>query len=233
MSRIVRGGVTRLIEGVSHFQQKVHGTKATLFRRLGDGQSPAVLFITCSDSRINPNLLTGTEPGELFVLRNAGNIVPPHAAGPTGEAATVEYAVRHLRVRDVVVRGHSQCGAVAGLLNPAALDALPVVRAWLRHAAGVADEAAAKAGAAATPADRLAAAVERNVLCQVANLKTHPAVAEAVAAGLVRVHAWVYRFETGAVVAHDPATDRFVPLAEAPRRGWSPADPARPAGGAI
>src|SRR6187402_9229 len=108
-----RGGVTRLIQGVSDFQKNVHGTKENLFRTLGDGQSPAVLFITCSDSRINPNLVTQTEPGELFILRNAGNIIPPYGAANGGEGATIEYAISVLGVKDVIVCGHSLCGAMS------------------------------------------------------------------------------------------------------------------------
>src|SRR3954470_19210041 len=115
------GGATQLIKGVDKFRQKVFGTQEELFRELGKGQKPLALFITCSDSRIDPNLLTQTEPGELFVLRNAGNLVPPHGAPPNGEEATVEYAVAHLKVRDVILCGHARCGAVQGLLDGHAL----------------------------------------------------------------------------------------------------------------
>src|SRR3954470_2433402 len=115
------GGATQLIKGVDKFRQKVFGTQEELFRELGKGQSPLALFITCSDSRIDPNLLTQTEPGELFVLRNAGNIVPPHGTAPGGEAATIEFAVLQLGIKAIVVCGHSRCGAMKGLLAPEAL----------------------------------------------------------------------------------------------------------------
>jgi carbonic anhydrase len=220
MSTGGRSGATSLISGVNKFQEQVFGAKESLFRQLGEGQSPGVLFITCSDSRINPNLLTQTEPGELFLLRNAGNLVPPRGSGPSGEAATVEYAVAHLKVRDVIVCGHAKCGAVAGLLNPGSLDGLPAVRSWLGYADGVV-EATDRLAAADPAADRLEIAVERNVLKQLDNLRTHPAVADALAAGRLRLHGWVYQFETGAVTAHDPSAARFVPVAEARREKFA------------
>lgn len=222
MSRIILGGATRLIKGVEHFQRLVFGQKEQLFRTLEKGQAPLALFITCSDSRINPNLLTQTEPGELFILRSAGNIVPPHGAPPSGEAATVEYAVAHLKIRDVIVCGHSHCGAVSALLRPESVAALPAVRGWLDHAAGVAAEVERLAPQRSN-SERLTLAVERNVLRQVANLKSHPAVATALAEAKLRLHAWVYHFENGSVTAHDPAGDRFVPLAQAPRQQFTPA----------
>jgi carbonic anhydrase len=231
MSRLFRAGATRLIEGVDRFQRTVFGKKEHLFRRLGEGQSPGVLFVTCSDSRINPNLLTQTEPGELFILRTAGNLVPPAGSPPNGEAATVEYAVAFLKVGDVIVCGHSKCGAVGGLLNPAGLAGLPEVQAWLRQAEGVREEVT-RLGAGLPPEERLNLAVERNTLRQVENLRTHPAVRAALAEGRLRLHAWVYHFETGEVVTHDPTAGRFVPLAEAARpRREGPAGPAptRPA----
>ncbi len=221
MSEPYKGGATRLIEGVANFQQQAFAEKESLFRELAKGQSPSALFITCSDSRINPNLLTQTDPGELFILRNAGNIVPAYGAAPSGSAATVEYALAHLKIRDVVVCGHSNCGAVGGLLSPRALDRLPAMRGWLRHAAGVAQEVE-QLGSQLSPNDRFELAVERNVLKQIENLMTHPAVQDALAEKRVRIHAWVYHFETGTVTAHDPASPRFVSLADAPRPKWTP-----------
>ena len=218
MADVDKGGATRLIEGVASFQQQAFAEKESLFRELGKGQSPLALFITCSDSRINPNLLTQTEPGELFILRNAGNIVPPYAAAPSGSAATVEYALTQLKIRDVIICGHSKCGAVAGLMSPHALDKLPAMRGWLRHAAGVALDV--EQLGKLSQEDRFALAVERNVIKQLENLKTHPTVAP-LATNEVRLHGWVYDFETGLVTAYDPTSRRFVPLAEAPRQKWS------------
>jgi carbonic anhydrase len=210
------GGATRLIRGVDKFRRKVFGTQEELFRELGKGQSPLALFITCSDSRINPNLLTQTEPGELFILRNAGNLIPP-AGGGGGEEATIEYALVQLKIRDVFVCGHSHCGAVNGLLaGPKALEKLPSVDRWLVHARAVLPELPPTGSV--SPQEMLDIAIERNVLLQVEHLKTLPAVVQALAAGKVRIHAWVYHFESGEVVAHDPKKGRFVPLGEAPHQ---------------
>src|SRR5262249_5018996 len=190
------GAMTRIIQGVIDFQRRVFGGKRSLFQRLGGGQKPLALFITCSDSRVNPNPLTQTEPGELFILRNAGNLVPAHGAPANGEAATVEYAVAHLKVRDVILCGHSKCGAMAGPLAPEAVAAQPAVAGWLEHARDVLPEVEA-AGAGLAPEDRLRLAIERNVLRQLEHLRTHPAVAEALAARTLRLHGWVYHFEKG------------------------------------
>jgi carbonic anhydrase len=211
--------MTRIIQGVMDFQRRVFGGKRSLFQRLGKGQKPLALFITCSDSRVNPNLLTQTEPGELFILRNAGNLVPAHGAPPNGEAATVEYAVAHLQVRDVILCGHSKCGAMGGLLNPAAVASMPSVASWLQHARDVLPEVEA-AGADLEPEARLQLAIERNVLRQLEHLRTHPAVAAALAARTLRLHGWVYQFEKGEVEVFDPVEGKFVPLGQSAGARW-------------
>src|SRR5436309_9182659 len=124
----------KLVEGIHHFQANIFRPQRDLFERLAAGQHPVALFITCSDSRINPNLLTQTDPGELFILRNAGNIIPPYGAGQGGEAATVEFATAALGIQDVIVCSHSHCGAMKGLLDPKAVRDLPAVAQWLTHA---------------------------------------------------------------------------------------------------
>ena len=121
----------KLVDGIHKFQKDVFATQTRFFERLADGQKPLALFITCSDSRIDPSMLTQTKPGELFIMRNAGNIVPPYGASSCGEAATIEYAVAVLGVRDIVVCGHSHCGAMTGLLHPDSLAELPLVRCAL------------------------------------------------------------------------------------------------------
>jgi len=118
----------KIVEGIHQFQKDVFSSKQQLFEGLADGQHPRALFITCSDSRIDPSLLTQTEPGELFLLRNAGNIIPPYGTVESGEAATIEYAVSVLGIKTIVVCGHSHCGAMGGLLNQAQLEKLPAVK---------------------------------------------------------------------------------------------------------
>lgn len=201
----------KLIEGLHAFQSQHFSNHKELFERLADGQHPQTLFLTCSDSRVNPNLITQTEPGELFIVRNAGNIVPPHGAGQSGEQASIEYAVCALGVRDIVLCGHSHCGAVGGLLKPEALREMPAVEAWLRHADAtrriVREKYAERTGAAL-----LTTAVEENVLVQLENLRTHPAVAAALACGKLKLHGWVYKFETGQVFAYETQSGQFLPL---------------------
>ncbi len=212
MSRIM-GGATRIIQGIQHFQERVFGSKQTLFHRLGEGQEPLALFITCSDSRINPNLLTQTEPGELFILRNAGNLVPPFGIHG-GEAATIEYALKQLHIQDVIVCGHSKCGAMQGLLAPDSLRDLPEVGAWLEYARPILP---AVEKAELLPAEKLTFAIERNVLLQIEHLKTYPFVSDTLASGRLRLHGWVYFLESGEVTAHVPGQERFMPHAEAVR----------------
>jgi carbonic anhydrase len=203
--------MTRIIQGVLNFQRRIFGSKRELFSRLGKGQKPLALFITCSDSRIAPDLLTQTEPGELFILRNAGNLVPPHGGPPGAEAATIEYAVVQLRVHDIILCGHSKCGAMHGLIAPEALVKLPSVGGWLEHARALLPELQS-AGANLSEDDRLKLAIEKNVLLQLEHLKTHPSVASALAARSLRLHGWVYHFEKGQVDVYDPVSGRFVPL---------------------
>lgn len=201
----------KLIQGLHHFQSNVFSSQRELFERLAHGQSPDALFITCSDSRINPNLITQTEPGDLFILRNAGNIVPPYGAANGGEGATIEYAVAALGVRDIIVCGHSHCGAMNGLLNLDSLGELPTVRQWLSHAEAtrrIARENYEHLCGGAL----LTATIEENVLVQLENLRTHPAVAAALSRGKLNLHGWVYKIETGEVFAYDPGQEQFLPL---------------------
>jgi carbonic anhydrase len=204
----------KLVDGIHQFQQNIFSSQRDLFERLASDQHPDALFVTCSDSRINPNLITQTEPGELFILRNAGNIIPPHGAANGGEGATIEFAVAGLNVQDIIVCGHSHCGAIKGLLRPESLKDMPTVAAWLSHAEAtrriMREKYRDRTGAA-----KLTTAVEENVLVQLDNLRTHPTVAARLARGKLKVHAWVYKIETGEVFAYDPQRGQFVPVAEA------------------
>lgn len=202
----------KLIEGIHHFQQKIFDTQKALFERLTQGQQPLALFITCSDSRIDPNLLTQTQPGELFIMRNAGNIIPPYGAISGGEAATIEYAVAVLKVQDLIVCGHSLCGAMEGLLHPEQLQELHAVNAWLLHAEATARIIKENYGYLTDEQARLTAAVQENVLVQLENLRTHPSVAAAVSRGDLKLHGWTYKFETGQVFAYDPQQGQFLSI---------------------
>jgi len=201
----------KLIDGVHKFQATVFDSKQALFESLADGQKPEALFITCSDSRIDPSLITQTEPGDLFVLRNAGNIVPSHGPNPGAEAATIEYAVSVLEVRDIIVCGHSHCGAMAALMNPASTEALPSVTGWLDHAQGT-REIMLRNHCHLEGGGLLAATIRENVLVQLAHLRTLPSVAARLRSEQIRLHGWVYEFETGEVFEFDPKQNQFVPL---------------------
>nr|AQT39387.1 probable carbonic anhydrase b-CA(2)-2 [Streptomyces sp.] len=176
------------------------------YGRLAEGQSPLALFITCSDSRVVPSLITGAQPGELFELRTAGNAVPAYSEGmaASAEAATIEYAMRVLGVADIVVCGHSHCGAVGAKIRGEDLGGAPAVRDWL--AQQLSDE---------LPNDEeptVAAAVQQHVRVQLDRLRGYPCVQERLAAGEVTLHGWFYEVHTGMVAAHQPASDLFLPL---------------------
>jgi carbonic anhydrase len=203
-----------LVRGIQHFQSVKFNELHELFERLAKGQQPSTMLITCSDSRIAPELLMQALPGDVFVSRNAGNIVPPYGAARGGEGATIEYAIKGLGVRHIIVMGHSQCGAMKGLLHPESLTDLPTVADWLKHAAATAEVAKAR-DPKLSDNEQLNTAIRENVLVQLANLRTHPAVAAKVATRELTLHGWVYEFETGKVSAYDQATAQFVPIAEA------------------
>ena len=202
----------KLVEGIHQFQTDIFSSKQRLFEGLIEGQAPLALFITCADSRIDPSLLTQTEPGELFILRNAGNIIPPFGQMNGGEAATIEYAVSVLGVKDIVLCGHSHCGAMTGLLQPDNLDNLTAVRGWLAYAEATQRIIRENYEHLTEPAARLTATVEENVLVQLEHLRTHPSVAAALARKDVTLHGWVYKFETGQVFAYDPSAGQFRPI---------------------
>ena len=206
----------KLVEGIHQFQKHVVNDYQALFTRLADGQKPLALFITCSDSRIDPNLLTQTDPGELFILRTAGNIIPPYGAVEGGEAATVEYAVTALQVHDIIVCGHSLCGAMTGLLNPDQVREMPAVVSLLRHAEATRRIIAENYAHIEEPRARLMATIEENVLVQIENLKTHPCVAAALSRRSLRLHGWVYKLETGEVFAYRAEEQQFVPIGTHP-----------------
>ncbi|MFZ3474372.1 carbonic anhydrase [Streptomyces sp. 4.24] len=214
-----------LTEGVARFQQDVFPAKAELFARLATTHRPTTLFISCSDARVVPELITQREPGELFVIRTAGNLVPAHAPahvpahapGSDGVAAGIEYAVAVLGVSDIVVCGHSACGAMTAVADGHDLTALPAVAGWLRHAGTAQPRTGTATGTATATAagsgDRVSALVRDNVAAQLANLATHPSVVRALAGGSLTLHGWVYDIATGSVGEIAPAAGRTAALA--------------------
>ena len=197
--------------GVIRFQNEVFPQKKELFEKLSHGQSPEALFITCSDSRIETAMITQTDPGELSICRNAGNIVPPHVTHTGGMTASIEFAVAALKVPHIVVCGHTECGAMKGAMNPEGLDGLPHVKEWLSYAKAavdVVDEIAPDAD----PDERMRLLLEQNVILQLQHLKTHPSVAARLAKGDLKLHGWVYDIKTGGVNAFDEDKNEFVPV---------------------
>ncbi len=203
----------KLVQGIHRFQTDSFQPLQGLFERLAKGQNPETLFITCSDSRIDPNLLTKSEPGELFIVRNAGNIVPPHGGTSGGEVASIEFAVVGLGVRDIIICGHSQCGAMKALLHPEMLTPLPAMAAWLKHAETTGR--IVQENYQHLEGDQLLnATIEENVIVQLEHLRTLPSVASRLVRGDLHLHGWVYKFETGQVFAFDRSSGQFVPIEE-------------------
>jgi carbonic anhydrase len=199
----------KVLKGLLRFQKEMFAKKRKLFSSLSKQQNPSVLFVTCSDSRIDPSLLTQTDPGDLFIIRNAGNLIPTYGAAIGGSTATIEYGVSVLQVKDIIVCGHTDCGAMKGLLDPEKLQELPAVKAWLQHAETtvriVKDHCAHLKG------DELfAATIRENVLVQLDHLRTHPAVATRLRRGDLRLHGWVYSIGTGEVWVYDSEKKDFV-----------------------
>lgn len=200
----------QIIDGFLKFQADVYPSQKKLFEQLATGQKPKALFVTCSDSRVVPELFTQQSPGDLFVIRNAGNIVPSYGPEPGGVSASVEYAVSVLKISDIVICGHSNCGAMAAITSGQPLDKLPAVSQWLKHA----DSAKAIVCSQTHEVDRerADALVRQNVIAQLANIRTHPSVALALSQKALKLHGWVYDIEKGSIDALDGHTGNYVPL---------------------
>lgn len=199
----------QLIEGIKKFRTDVFPGHSGLFSKLASGQTPQALFITCADSRIVPDLITQSKPGDLFICRTVGNLVPPHGQGDGSVASAVEYAVTALNVSNVIVCGHSDCGAMKALLHPEATEKLPQTRSWLRYGEA-AREAVRGSGLAISEVELLSALIEENVVTQLEHLKTHPAVAARLARGNLQLYGLVYSIQTGEITSYDVVTDRFI-----------------------
>ena len=198
-----------LLPGIRNFSFKIFPKYKDFFNSLAQGQKPHTLLITCADSRIDPTLVTQSDPGELFILRNTGNIIPAFNAAGNSEEAGIEFAVNGLGIKQIVVCGHSQCGAMSAILNEQNANGdLVNVHRWLKSAD------ATRKMISKNKDITLQEVIEQNTLIQVDNLKTHPSVATAIKENRINIFAWVYNFESGCVTLYDPKEKRYVPSTE-------------------
>jgi carbonic anhydrase len=202
--------VKKLIKGLREFKASYFNTHKQLFEQLAHGQTPRVLFITCSDSRVDPNLITQAQLGELFVIRNAGNIVPPYGATNGGEGATIEYAIQALDIKQIIICGHSHCGAMKGLMKLNSLQKeMPLVFDWLKYAEAtrrlVNDHYSEYQGE-----ELLEIMTAENVLTQIENLRTYPVIHSKLYQGQLSIYAWIYHLENAEVLAYDPHKHAYV-----------------------
>lgn len=204
----------QLIDGYTRFRSKVYPQHSKLFEKLAKGQQPQALFICCSDSRVMPEMMMQCDPGVLFSCRNAGNLIPPPSEVGSGVPATIEFAVRVLKVPDIVVCGHSDCGAMKGILKSESLESLPVVRGWLEHAGPSARwlTRMLKDTTSMSFEETLEVVTQANVIVQMQNLRMHPSVDEAIRKKAVRLHGWVYDIGSGEILRLDEEQGRFIPL---------------------
>jgi carbonic anhydrase len=201
----------RILEGVARFEKDIFPKHRERFQQLARGQEPETLLITCSDSRVVPDLIVQSGPGDLFVCRNAGNIAPSYGDASGGVSATIEYAVLALGVKDIIICGHSDCGAMNALLHREKVAGMPSVAHWLRYA-DRAEAVVRENYAHLPPQAMLNALIEENVLTQLDNLKTHPCVASKLRNGSLALHGWVFDIESGRIRGFDPEREAFVPL---------------------
>jgi carbonic anhydrase len=204
----------QLIDGYVRFRSEVYPQHSKLFQKLAKGQKPQALFICCSDSRVMPEMITQADPGVLFSCRNAGNLIPPPSEVGSGVPATIEFAIRVLKVPHIVVCGHSDCGAMKGILKSEDLESLPVVRGWLEHAGPSARwlTRMLKNTTSMSFEETLEVVTEANIIVQMQNLRMHPAVDEALRQGAVQLHGWMYDIGTGAIRNFDPELGAFCSL---------------------
>jgi carbonic anhydrase len=202
-----------LIEGHKRFLAETFPGKRGQFHLLAEGQRPECLFVTCADSRVVPDLILQTQPGEMFICRNAGNVIPRAGEPAGGVSATIEYGVQVLGVRHLIVCGHSDCGVIRALIAPNALDGLPSVRDWLQHvepAWDYVDEVERHGG----ELTRHTALAHANVLAQLDNLRTHAFIQQAMAEGRLALHGWYYDILSGRIEQYDEKLRRFVALVD-------------------
>lgn len=201
----------KFVDGVIKFQNEIYPEKRELFERLAQGQSPEAVFIACSDARVETAMITQTDPGELFILRNAGNIVPPHTGQTGAMTATLEFAMSVLKVPHIVVCGHTECGAMNGAMHPETVAHLPHVKEWLGFSRGAA-EIVQELGIDKSDEEKMDMLMKQNVMLQLQHLKTHPSVLRRLAKKELTLHGWVYDIKTGEVFAYNDRTEEFLPV---------------------
>lgn len=201
----------RIRLGMHRFQTEIFPEQREMFARLAGGQQPLAYFITCADSRIVPNLITQTGPGELFAERNPGNLVPHHEEFIGGVSASIEYAMLALKVPLVIVCGHTDCGVMKGLLHPEQVQHLPAVNDWMRHAKSARERLLRECGGGSEE-EKLQRLTEYNVLLQMENLKTHPSVQERLKDGDLDIRGWVYDIASGSGWSFNQNTGTFEPF---------------------
>jgi carbonic anhydrase len=206
--------LNKLLEGVRRFRREVYPKNRERYQQaVMQPQRPHTLVITCADSRIDPELLTQSGPGDIFVTRNIGNLVPAYGMMLGGVSSVIEYAVVALEVSQIVVCGHTDCGAMKGLLHREKLTSMPTVNAWLQNAEAALSVVEAR-NAFVNESQKLEELIEENVLLQLNHLRTHPSVAGRMAQGKLSVYGWVYDIGNGHVNVHEVATNKFVPIGE-------------------
>ena len=203
----------KLKEGILQFQTEVYPEQAEIYRKAAtEPQRPSALIVTCADSRIDPELVTQSGPGEIFVTRNIGNLVPAYGEMMGGVSAVIEYAVSALKVKHIAVCGHSDCGAMKALLAPESLESMATVRRWMRNAEAALSVADSLSDKDDTPSELLKRLTEENVLLQVQHLRTHPSVAGAVAREELTLSGWVYDIGAGQVRISENGDRSFHPV---------------------
>ena len=200
----------KIVKGYLEFKESGFEKRKDLFAKLSNSQNPEVLFITCSDSRIDPNLITQTEPGDLFVIRNAGNIVPPYTLESDGIVASIEFALVALGVKHIIVCGHSNCGAMKGALNISGLTALPKVKGWLNYCSEAVT--LVKSRESDLKSDKLNSVTQENVLLQIRRLEQYPEISKRLTTGDIEIHGWVYEIADGTIKCFNSEKQSFIDL---------------------
>ncbi len=211
----------RFIKGIHAFQESFFKKEEDFFKRLSERQMPDVLFITCSDSRVDPNLVTQSRPGELFIVKNVGNIVPPYDAikDKNSVAAAIEFAVLELKVSDIIICGHTNCGAMQALYkDEKELSKMPHLRDWLKLADPVSN-IVSKYYAETSAEIRQWVTEEENVLFQLQNIQTYPFVQEALKQGVLHLHGWYYNIGNGSIYYYNSSEDVFELIGEQSGKG--------------